>query len=87
MAESEPIELPSTPEALAYEAKEVQLLLSKELVQRAFAETENQIVGEWKRAKTSEDREACWQKLQGFLEWRSKVRALATRTHLHTVKE
>lgn len=80
-------ELPPTAEQLAHEAAEVRLLMSKDLVQRAFRETELAIVNQWTNAQDTAAREACWHKLQAFRELQTKLRALSNRTHLQIAKE
>jgi hypothetical protein len=67
-----------SPEVAAYQAKEVQQFLSHDAVQRALTATEDELKEAWaNRAKTPEEREACYQELQGFRRWQRKLRALA----------
>lgn len=73
------IPVTSTGETVAYEAKEVLLLLSKELVKRAFQATEDRIIGEWKKAGTIEEREQARAKLWAFEVWKTELRTLAER--------
>lgn len=80
------IELDIAPESVAYEAKEVQLLLSKEIVKQAFAATELRIVKQWKSAQDNAVREQCWHKLNAFREFQQELRGLVER-HLHQAKE
>lgn len=73
------IPLTTSGESVAYEAKEVLLLLSKEIVKLAFAETEKRIVTEWRKASTIEEREFARTKLDAFETWKTELRALAER--------
>lgn len=73
------LDLDIAPESIAYEAKEVQLLLSKEIVKQAFAATELRIVKDWKRATDQHVREQCWHKLNAFREFQQELRGLTER--------
>ena len=69
--------LDETPEAKAYAAKEVQLLLSKEVVKQAFATTETRIKDDWARAQTAVEREQYWAELQAFKKFQVVLRSIA----------
>lgn len=71
--------LEQSPEEQVYEAKEVQLLLSKHLIKTALDATEKRIIAEWKRASTIEEREFARAKLDAFETWKTELRALAER--------
>jgi hypothetical protein len=53
-------------EALAYQAKEVQLLLKHAALKRAFETTEQRIFRQWRIAPSPLEREICWHKLAVF---------------------
>ena len=69
--------LDETPEAKAYAAKEVQLLLAKQAVQDAFATTETRIKDDWARAQTPVEREQHWAELQAFRKFQVVLRSIA----------
>jgi len=73
------IPLTSLGESAVYEAKEVQLLLSKELVKLALDATEKRIVTEWKKASTIEEREFARAKLAAFETWVLELKTLSER--------
>jgi hypothetical protein len=75
-------ELEISPESLAYEAKEVQLLLSKELVKKAWDATEARIISEWKKAPSVGERELARAKMDVFASFKQELRALAERVPL-----
>ena len=62
-------------ETLAYQAKEVQLLLKHTAVQRAFETTEQRIFRQWRIAPSPLEREICWHKLAVFHDLMSVLRA------------
>ena len=66
-------------EQLAYQAKEVQLLLSHAALPRAFKATEDRIKSQWEKATTLEAREACFAKMQAFKDLKTEIRALSER--------
>ena len=78
-----PDELEVSPESRAYEAKEVQLLMSKDLVKQAWAATEAAIITEWKKAPTVGERELARAKMDVFVAFRQRLTALAERVPLH----
>lgn len=80
-------DLGPSPEQQAYEAREVQLLLSKDAVKDAWAATERRIVNEWRRAPTVGERELCRAKLDVFEIFKAELRGLSERTPLHLAKE
>ena len=79
--------LDDSPEQRAYEASEVRLLLSKEIVKEAWAATERRILEEWKRAPTVPERENCWAKFKVFEAFKQELHALSQRPHLQILKE
>lgn len=74
-------------EILAYDAAEVKLLLSKPMVQHAFAMTRLSIMAQWERAESTPVREFCWAKLKALTEFQTKLRALTERKNLQLSKE
>lgn len=80
----EPVEgngdLETAEEHVAYEAREVQLLLSKDAVRAAFKATEDRFVREWKRAENTPAREFCWAKIKALAEFQDTLRGWAERT-------
>lgn len=72
-------ELEVGPEEVAYEAKEVQLLLGKAAVQAAFVATKARFVGEWERAANTAEREFCWAKVKALEAFQSTLRGWADR--------
>lgn len=66
-------------EQLAYESKELTQLLATQGAKDAFQEMEQAIIRAWKAAKTVEDRETQWFKLQALADWQQKLRALSQR--------
>jgi hypothetical protein len=76
-----------TPEAAAYQAKEMQQFLAHEATQRAFAATEQQIIAEWMAGTDPLQREMCWHQLMAFRIWKTKLRAIKDGRPLALVKE
>lgn len=67
-------------EELAYQAREVLLLLEKPAVKAAFGATENRFIEEWKRAESTPAREFCWAKIKALKDFQSTLRGWAERT-------
>lgn len=80
-------QLDISPEQQAYEAKEVQLLLEKDLVKAAWTSTRERIIREWEAADNPLAREMARHKLDAFKLWKAELRALAERHPLHSQKE
>lgn len=66
-------------EQLAYQAKEVRLLLAHAALPRAFKATEDRIKRQWEAAPDPPARELCYAKLQAFKDLKTELRALAER--------
>jgi hypothetical protein len=66
-------------EALAYQAREVGLLLEKDVVKAAWTATERRITKEWESGQSPLEREMAWHKLQAFKTLQTEIRVLAQR--------
>lgn len=65
-----------TNEQLAYQAKEVRLLMQHEATERAWKATRDRITEEWKQGRDPLAREMCWHKQRVFEEFLQEMRKL-----------